>query len=970
MLIDKMAQSDNCAAGPAEVSVGTPSVSSTRGEGDLKAPRDYTSPNDSSDRDDSQDCFPSADGINVQRIDAFMRAARYEARQSLISEERSVLRTVGKTNMPPTGDYQLVTPWRTLRFRNPSISQLSATPRDHRIVFTQLMPVRPAGDTHTTRVGPNPYFDGYGRSLGRSLAHVFGYVGYVEPPTVELVEFEKPSDSLVESGTIVATPVIDLTGRLLAINHVGGVQLYRVTVLRQDQLLVTAILDPIETFRPCCKPCSLFPRAGALEQYMIHYRESSFSLEGYGNVHALGYRTESYERFVSLQVAAYKVVDIPYNDYINVDLRNGTKHAIASVEHNLSVLKSYDPVREAPDLAMAIKAHVRIQDFPCDGTSMLEGGDGFGYVVKLDPEVCVNAEDADPPVKLLPSLAVQETGVIAKTVQAVKEAEAERVAPYLNDKSPPDWIVKARKEFLDLLLPPEIAGTVVPLSVEESRELDRPNQARKFDQKEHEAIKPDPEAIKLFLKTEPVDPASASRFISDPDDFLRVFSRMFGEPLTRVLKESTFMRDHYGFIAPKKLEALWERLLVRAKKMGYTTETDFSKMDATVNMWMREMEEELGERAFHKDYHELWKIWHSKLYAKPDSKKLKGISVHLGASRRSGEYFTSLFNTILNMFYICCCFVYMGMTMAEAIEECGLVGGDDGLHPNLPVEVATKVADMLGFIAKAASVDLGAPTSFLGLVRFKPRVYCYDPIRFCSKMSSISTGANVPPEEAAIRKFTPMADLYPRVPLVGTISRAVLRIIKSKRSLTTDEKYDVYCRGKVGSYLATLWKEEAQANDEENIGLPFEIDEGEALGLVSIRLGISLVTLEIIEKRYEAAKSFKEFPSHILDLKCHKKEFKYPTIFQGDVYKGSAPTKGGTDKNRSSLITKDQEPLASRAPNHNATKSKESTSSNSSCSKAETGKKPKNRRPKRARATATSTPASCETCESPTRENK
>jgi len=435
-----------------------------------------------------------------------------------------------------------------------------------------------------------------------------------------------------------------------------------------------------------------------------------------------------------------------------------------------------------------------------------------------------------------------------------------------------------------------------------------------------------------------MDPAAAGRLISNPGEFLRVFSRMFGEPLTRLFKKKTFMRDHYGFVDPTALKDMWEKVMERAKRLGYTTETDFTKMDATVNQWMRDFEREIGQRAFAKEYVPLWESWHSKLYKKTKSKGVHGHAIELGASRRSGEYFTSLFNTILNFFYVVCCFVECGMTTADAIREAGLVGGDDGLHPNLPAEVAIRVAPMLGFIAKATQSNIGEPTSFLGQVRFRPGVFCYDPIRFVSKLSSTPCGANVPPFELAVRKFQATADLYPNVPLVGTISKAVLRLVDAKsgwrpaggKTLKLDPKYDELCRNVGMGYQMRVWKELAQESGERFKALPFEVDYDEACGLIATRMGIDLATLQIIERAYDVATDFNQFPSHVIDLSGQKKAFKYPTIFQGNVYKGSEPTSGGSDKKSSSeLITKDQEPIASRA--YNGQEPKKSTCKESSC---------------------------------------
>nr|UQB76071.1 RNA-dependent RNA polymerase [Flumine noda-like virus 34] len=307
--------------------------------------------------------------------------------------------------------------------------------------------------------------------------------------------------------------------------------------------------------------------------------------------------------------------------------------------------------------------------------------------------------------------------------------------------------------------------------------------------------------------------------------------------------------------------------------------TDFEKMDATINRWWRQFEKELGLEYFAKAYHDLWKKWHSRLYSNPTTRKLHGRKINLGASRRSGEYYTSLFNTIEAFFYDLCVYVHMGYSFEEAVKCVGLVGGDDGLHADMDAEAATSVAAMFGLKVKINQVELGSPVDFLGLVRYSAGVYSYDPVRFAKKFGSVATGASVPPLEAVFRKFEPYARMYANVPIVGTASLAVLRILAKKGQNRRNAKYDLAARN-ISGYLNSLILDSGM--------LPCRASQDEMMSHVANRLGIDVVKLEAIETAYKNAKEFSDFPSHVLDL--GSKEFKFPTMFQGNLYKaGSQP---------------------------------------------------------------------------------
>jgi hypothetical protein len=792
----------------------------------------------------------------------------------------------------PLENVQYETVRGTLRFKSPAISLLRRQRKGYKLIIKQVMPLRPSGDDWYTARGPNPHFV-------RTCRPCDWFGVAPEPREVEVVRYTLEDAQF-------ASPVIDFSRNLVGIDHVDGYQFYRVLVLREG-IIATATLLPIETPSVCCI-LRLFPfwAPTRTTEYDIHYRHSDWYTADGQVVHALGF-TKDGKKYAALQVAPYVSCDIPYSDFVGIDLRNGSKYSVTSVEHNLSIYKTRDPLRTAPLVAKSIMTHIRLTDFPADGTSMLEGGQGEGTVHHLDDEVPQNDDAEGPPVKVIPNIIKTDVGVTDKTVTAVKIAEQERIAPHLNNVQPPEDICKMRDWFINQLIPEKYRHTGVPLSLEEALSEDRPSQAAKFEAVCNDAIQVEAEKIKIFLKTEVIDPASAPRVVSNPGDHERVFNRTLGQPLAEFLKTLSFLKRNYAFVAPPELQILIERVASQVANGDYKwwSETDFSKMDATVNEWCRDFEFRIGRLFFRRDLHDLWKQWHRKLYKEPRSKKLCGHSVNMGSSRRSGEYFTSLFNTILAAFFAFATFARMGLSYDEALLRVGVVGGDDGLHSGMDETIAEETAALIGFKVKVKSIPLGKPACVLGLLRFGDGTYTHEPKRFVTKSSSIATGRSVPPEEAAYRKFDMYARLYPNIPIVGTMSKAVIRILRSNGFTGPNARYDALCRN-VAGYTTKVFYDLGNGTP-----FPCNSDKDELRGMMAVYLGIERTVLDRLEDAFENARSFSDFPSHVLDAEV--KDFLYPTALNGNIY--------GRDRHDRKLVKSTS--TSRDRPNNGKTKSRQ-----------------------------------------------
>jgi hypothetical protein len=180
----------------------------------------------------------------------------------------------------------------------------------------------------------------------------------------------------------------------------------------------------------------------------------------------------------------------------------------------------------------------------------------------------------------------------------------------------------------------------------------------------------------------------------------------------------------------------------------------------------------------------------------------------------------------------------------------------------------------MGFTVKATKVPKGRPVSFLGVVRWSVKTYTYDPIRFVIKFSCVPSGPTIPWYEGVFRKFEAFVDLYPDVPLIGTGSTAVMRCLENRGVFQRDVKYDVALR-KLNGWLHT-----ARINSVNR--LPCKASYEEMVSYFADRLDIPVSLVLLIEDAYKKAQSFSDFPRHC--IKVETKEFKFPTMFQGNLY--------------------------------------------------------------------------------------
>ncbi len=281
-------------------------------------------------------------------------------------------------------------------------------------------------------------------------------------------------------------------------------------------------------------------------------------------------------------------------------------------------------------------------------------------------------------------------------------------------------------------------------------------------------------------------------------------------------------------------------------------------------------------RFFNKSQHEMVSEIHLAQYSE-DPKTRFGTKMKLFASRRSGEGGTSIFNTIVMVFVFYCWLRSLGCTPKQAWQKLGAYGGDDGLTPAWgSAESLVEVASRVNIILKVNHVPCGMPFSFLGMIKFPGmELYIPDAVRFCGKIAYSHVKA-VPVEQVLIRKCLPYVQMFPNVPLVGNLCRAVLRILKNKGAMTVDPKYDEICRSGMG-FVLTMLEGTSMPSVRDDLSLDL------AEHWISGMLGLSITSLRDVCEAYDKATSFEEFPTGYIQNGNTLMDCKYEVLVR-DLY--------------------------------------------------------------------------------------
>lgn len=572
-----------------------------------------------------------------------------------------------------------------------------------------------------------------------------------------------------------------------------------------------------------------------------------------------GYYNPDGVPMVQVQLSPFVGCDLKLVEYEELRIRTGIKPNLGYMEFNS---KHMTVTRDSlPTIGEALKREMRITHFePWFGAVGLDG-DGDVEVALLQEEGDVETDHQRPAGCLFPTLLDVPSVVYAVNRSSELTTFAERIAKYIKDDTfvLPDIYHGYLAEFLELLIPASDVGTGYFDDQEAvlARQT-RPTQKLGFEETKDNVFDLRNTVDSTFQKGEVYPEMKAPRNIVNPDHQKRVYTNSVVSPLSQFLKATSLYRI-YGFGDAKYVEECFDKVAEQDTGMG-KLEADGTKMDANIHKFFRDLEWKVLERWFAVEHHEILKEIHEAQYSCKYPKSKKGTRLNLRESRRSGEGGTSIFNTIAMVFVAYCALRLPTNTRPSVSAEVawsriGVHGGDDSLMAAfVSPDLLCHVGDEVGLPLKVKYVDSWSPYSFLGITRLNRgcSLYVCDVSRFVGKIS-YSHVKNVPSDQIMYRKCEPYVHMYPNVPLVSNLCRAVIRVLNNK-GFKIDAKYDELCRTGAGFVMTMLDGTllPGPSSDEE-----YYLCEDYVCDALNLPLG----KLREVCEAYDLANDFSEFPS-------------------------------------------------------------------------------------------------------------
>lgn len=583
---------------------------------------------------------------------------------------------------------------------------------------------------------------------------------------------------------------------------------------------------------------------------------------GHNGVYLRGFMVED-EPHVDIQVAPYVGCQIHQKHFEELRLRTGKVPNLGYMEFNSKdmLLNRHN----IPSIAAALKEELAVVNFEPWIKPICLGGDGDNEAQFLQEEYDAAIDIVKPAGKILPSILDKESVNIAFNKSSEVITVVERIEKYSTRPEKPidDVYYDYLNEFLQFVVPDDCAHTLAPDDTDTVLDRQsRPTQLLDYLETVNNVWDTYAQDS-TFQKREIYPPKiPAARNIVNPPPQKRVAVGRFCGPLTNLMKERS-LKHIYGFGPSDYVQKCFDRVQILNEEFPEKGKflTDFTKLDATVTDFFRHLELSVAKRAYKEEFlEELTEVYTSQ-FANPHPKMGKGTRVNLKRTRRSGEGWTSLGNTLVNAFVQYCALRQAGHSVRLSRRYLGACGGDDGMMvAMLTKEQLIDTAADLNLIIKVEEVGFLDAYSFLGIVRLNPRMQLYtcDPARFVAKCA-YSHVKNVPWQELAYRKCEPYARMYSNVPLVGNFAKATIRLLDTS-GYKTHKRFDDLCRGMNG-FIMTL------IDGEQFPGPKSEEDYALVEDYVAKTLSLSLGQLREVNRLYNEAASFEDYPTGFVQYK-------------------------------------------------------------------------------------------------------
>jgi hypothetical protein len=282
------------------------------------------------------------------------------------------------------------------------------------------------------------------------------------------------------------------------------------------------------------------------------------------------------------------------------------------------------------------------------------------------------------------------------------------------------------------------------------------------------------EAFVMFLKGEAYPKATAPRLVSDLDYQHNLVIASWAIPLAKYMKKT------FHWWAPGKTpEVISQRIQEIASQCELLTEADYIKFDGSQSDDM-----DAFFTLFVTSCFEPSDVLREKLAYERNTvgRSRNGTKVPKGPHNKTGSWFTTLRNGIINGLIVFCGYRLQGLSKETSFKHLGVLFGDDILTPFAP-ELAN-LCSMVGLGVTLRHASKGV--EFLSRVFPDPASSTSSyakPIRALAKIHLTKNGT---PEELANKAFGYYITDR-KTPILGHLVRAILRVCKPKESTMSQE---------------------------------------------------------------------------------------------------------------------------------------------------------------------------------------
>nr|UQB76087.1 RNA-dependent RNA polymerase [Flumine nodavirus 18] len=357
-----------------------------------------------------------------------------------------------------------------------------------------------------------------------------------------------------------------------------------------------------------------------------------------------------------------------------------------------------------------------------------------------------------------------------------------RVERVLNFLEPPPRYTTYAREFAKYVVP--MAGLGSPLELQEIVEIqDRPTQRGRSAQVMHWICGVNPVSVKAFMKGESYGVANDPRNISTvgANHTLRLSAYTYA-----FKHDILYEKKWYAPAKPPREVAA--RVVDLAREYSAISESDYSRFDGTISLWLREN----VERA-------IYLRWVAVGYARdlgdllaaeinPRAMTSNGLAYEPEASRLSGSPLTTDGNTLINAFVSYAAGRVAGLDARKAWDLLGIYAGDDGLSPIKPVYLRTAAKD-LGLALKCERRTEGH-MAFLGRIFYEAASghdgSVQDPLRTWRKLHISFAPKTISDRQALANRAAGYRSLDPNAPVLLEWCAKVYELTGLSGDVTTD----------------------------------------------------------------------------------------------------------------------------------------------------------------------------------------